>query len=98
MAQWTRGKGYYNAHNHKLPLLWSGFHPAFCNRKERTERYITYLLSWLLHHKLWPKHLELHPDPVFQDAFLTRVTRRYKQEMTRREEESGPKKRSKAKR
>lgn len=97
---WTRGKGYYSAHSHALPLRWETFHPAFCSRTERTGRYITYLLSWKLHHKDWPQPLAICDNPANQDEFIQRAEVMEAEEIARREEAytGRPTSRSKAKR
>ncbi len=48
--KWTRGHGYYNSHDHKVPLKWEEFKPTGCDKTIRKHRYLAYLISWLLKH------------------------------------------------
>lgn len=91
---WQRGKGYYNAHEHRIVLSWPAFQElesiARQSRDIQKARYLGYLLSWAMFNTKSPEPEEIHTDPdaaaiiwKAHDEMLSTELARLKEEQTK---------------
>jgi hypothetical protein len=91
--QWTRGKGYYNAHKHERPIPWREFKDGLRQPPEVAKaRYTSYLLSWSLHHNELPAAHELSQTVGIGEAILRDVDRLMREAISTLEEAKDVKK------
>ena len=89
MAQWKRGKGYYGAHTHEVPIAWADFRRVQCAGLEKPfakARYVHYLVSWWCHHDREPALTDLHDNLETAETILDEVRGLVNEELRRVEE------------
>jgi len=96
--QWTRGKGYWGAHQHPVAFPFRDFRAHFVREPMEIikSRYVSYLISWVLFHDKTPKAADI--SRTAGEEILGIVAGKMQEELTRLDDMKGAKQKGSTKR